>query len=148
MSARRRSLSIALVLFLMPLSAAFPRRAQSTTAPASQSDDANPLSNRTGTPREKALQRFGGDFLTALAVAEALAMTHDPIFDRPLSKAIVHLARCQQPGGGWDYTAARTGRVDTSITGWVLMALKSAAAAGVSPPRECLWRILDHFDNA
>jgi hypothetical protein len=88
------------------------------------------------------------DAVATLAVAEAYLATNDPIFETPLRRAVAHLARSQQRGGGWDYSARQTGRNDTSITGWVLMAIKSAQAAGVSAPPETVWRMIDHFKNA
>jgi len=88
------------------------------------------------------------DALATLAIAEAAALTHDPVFAGPLRRAVAHLARAQQDGGGWDYSARQTGRDDTSISGWVLMAFKSAAAAGVAAPPETIWRMVGHFERA
>lgn len=88
------------------------------------------------------------DAVATLAIAEASIMTGDPVFDRPLRRAVASLARSQQESGGWDYTAHPTNRNDTSITGWVLMALKSAQAAGVSPPADTVWRMIGHFERA
>ncbi len=89
------------------------------------------------------------DALAAIAIAEAHALTKDPILKEPLQGVVAHLSRCQQPGGGWDYRDdVKTGRNDTSITGWVLMALKSAQAAGIDVPVETRFRIMGHFDNA
>lgn len=86
--------------------------------------------------------------LCTLAVAEAFASTKDPVFDRPLRRAVVFLARAQQDDGGWDYLAARTHRNDAHITGWALMALRSAAAAGIDPPADTVWRAIDFLESA
>ncbi|MFQ5425199.1 MAG: hypothetical protein ACE5F9_14635 [Phycisphaerae bacterium] len=97
---------------------------------------------------EDRMQMFG-DAIATLAVAEAYRLTHDRVFLDPLRRAVKHLEHAQQQRGGWDYTAdTRTGRNDTSITGWVVMALKSAKAAGVEPRDETVFRIIDQFDWA
>ncbi|MCK6457803.1 MAG: terpene cyclase/mutase family protein [Phycisphaerae bacterium] len=89
------------------------------------------------------------DAIATLAVAEASVLTNDRVFRLPLERGVRNLERAQQHDGGWDYTAdVRTARNDTSITGWVLMALKAAAAANVRPSVETRWRILAHFDRA
>ena len=89
------------------------------------------------------------DAIATLAVAEAYALTKDRAFLSPLTAAVRHLERSQQKAGGWDYTAdASTGRNDSSVTGWVMMALKAAQAAGVEPAVETRFRLLEHFDRA
>ncbi|MFQ5429484.1 MAG: HEAT repeat domain-containing protein [Phycisphaerae bacterium] len=89
------------------------------------------------------------DAIATLAIAEAFILTHDPVFENPLERAVGHLARSQQLGGGWDYSDdATTNRNDTSITSWVLMALKSAQAAGITIPRKTRFRLVKHFDRA
>ena len=89
------------------------------------------------------------DAIATIAMAEAYDLTQDAVFKEPLERAIKHITRSQQVGGGWDYTDdTNTGRNDTSITGWVLMALKSAHAAGVAVPVSTRFRLIEHFDNA
>lgn len=73
--------------------------------------------------------------IATLALAECLAMTRDPALKAPVQRGVAFLVATQQPCGGWDYTDDRTtGRCDMSITGWVAMALKSAAESGIRPP--------------
>ncbi len=75
--------------------------------------------------------------VAAMAIAEAYAMTNDPRLRVPAQKAIdVLLARqIKDPkdgyGLGWDYVTSDS-RNDSSVSGWAVMALKSAAAGGLN----------------
>ena len=75
--------------------------------------------------------------ICAMALAEAFAMTQDPKLREPAQKAIDHLLSVQNGqdngygGLGWDYTQPKT-RNDSSVSGWVIMALKSANAGGLN----------------
>jgi hypothetical protein len=81
--------------------------------------------------------------ICTLAMAEAYGMTRSPLLRRPVEKALSFLYRAQNPSPsgqgklGWRYTI-QPGDNDTSVTGWVVMALKSAKAAGIEVPREVL----------
>jgi hypothetical protein len=98
--------------------------------------------------REGSLMDPGGTMyshgLAALALCEALAMTHDP--DDPPESAAVRAAQrkladtaqrairfielAQHSGGGWRYAPKQPG--DTSVFGWQLMALRSGHLAGLT----------------
>ncbi|MFQ5654494.1 MAG: prenyltransferase/squalene oxidase repeat-containing protein [Planctomycetota bacterium] len=69
--------------------------------------------------------------ITSFCVAEAAILTGDSRYRARLREALRFSARAQQPGGGWDYTAARTLRNDLSVSGWQVMAIHSARGAGV-----------------
>ncbi|MBN8526188.1 MAG: terpene cyclase/mutase family protein [Planctomycetes bacterium] len=75
--------------------------------------------------------------IATMALAEAYAMTNDPSLRGPSQKAVdVLIARQNQDasggyGLGWDYTKA-SNRNDSSVTGWCIMALKSAYAGGLN----------------
>ncbi len=88
------------------------------------------------------------DAICTIAVAECYTLTRDDILRKPLERAVNHLARAQQPEGGWDYTDTLTHRNDSSITGWCVMAIKSAQAAGVDVPLETRLNLIRHFDRA
>jgi len=85
--------------------------------------------------------------ICALALAEGLAMTEDESLRGPVERAVNFLLRCQQEHGGWDYFQFRTGRSDSSVTGWVVMALKSASAAGVHVPPETWYRTFGFIES-
>ncbi len=79
--------------------------------------------------------------IASMAMAEAVAMG-DYNLKGPTQKAIDYLVACQNPGMGWRYTnynvagtpAEEGGNNDTSVTGWVVMALKSAKVAELTVP--------------
>ncbi|MGE0431956.1 MAG: prenyltransferase/squalene oxidase repeat-containing protein [Planctomycetota bacterium] len=74
--------------------------------------------------------------VSTLALAEAFAMTGDARTRRAVVKALDWLYDAQQPTGGWDYTNNKyQERTDTSITGWVVMAMKSALIGGIDVSR-------------
>ncbi len=76
--------------------------------------------------------------IATLALSEALGMTSDPKLRDPVARAVQFIVAAQnQSTGGWRYLPGQYG--DTSIFGWQLMALKSAALAGVSVP-EPTWQ--------
>jgi len=70
----------------------------------------------------------------ALALAEAYGLSTAAVYKQPAQKAIDFLVEAQNPGLGWRYTA-RPGNNDTSVTGWAVMALKSAYISGLAVPR-------------
>jgi len=76
--------------------------------------------------------------VAAMAIAEAYAMSNDPTLKGPAQKAIdIVLARQSKDrsggyGLGWDYTAPNPARHDASVSGWNVMALKSATAGGLA----------------
>jgi len=85
--------------------------------------------------------------IATLCLAEAYAMTKDEKLHEPLVRAVGYIYQAQQRSGGWDYTELRTDRNDTSVTGWQVMALKSAHAAGLNVPWKVTYGILNHFER-
>jgi hypothetical protein len=70
--------------------------------------------------------------VATLFLCELYAMTREPTLLRPCERAVDFLTASQQRSGGWDYTAEKeSNRSDMSITGFVVMALKSARIAGI-----------------
>ena len=73
--------------------------------------------------------------IATLALCEAYGMTRDETLREPAQRAVDFLAYSQDPlAGGWRYTP-RVGS-DTSVTGWGMMALKSAELSGLNVPKE------------
>lgn len=67
-----------------------------------------------------------------LVLCEALAMTHDSYLREPAQAAVKYLVKAQHRRGGWRYEPGQPG--DVSVTGWALMALRSAKLAGIEVP--------------
>lgn len=74
--------------------------------------------------------------LSAIALCEAYAMTGDPELAMPAQAALNFIAVCQCDDGGWRYQPRQPSGGDTSVTGWMVMALKSGHLGHlVVPPR-------------
>jgi hypothetical protein len=72
--------------------------------------------------------------IAAIALCEAYGMTHDPALREPAQKALEFIVAAQDPkGGGWRYQPGVAS--DTSVTGWMMMALKSGELAGLKVAR-------------
>jgi hypothetical protein len=69
--------------------------------------------------------------IATLALCEAFGMTQDETLREAAQRAVDFLTASQDPiAGGWRY-APRVGS-DTSVTGWAMMALKSAELSGLN----------------
>jgi len=68
--------------------------------------------------------------IAALAMSEAFGMTQDPELREPAQLALDYIVATQhRRRGGWRYTPQIS--ADTSVTGWMMMALKSGELAGL-----------------
>jgi hypothetical protein len=104
---------------------------------------------------------IGGDSqgLVALTLSEGYAMTQSPVLRDSLERALNVIIRGQsaakangQHVGGWRYHPSSDDS-DMSVTGWMIMALTSAKAAGLNVPPEVyqkanqfLWNMYDVKD--
>ena len=76
--------------------------------------------------------------VATLALAEAYGLTKDPSLRETLQQAVDFVVAAQNKShGAWDYRP-KSKRMDTSVSGWQLMALKSADLAGIEIPSESL----------
>jgi hypothetical protein len=73
-----------------------------------------------------------GHGLATIAVCEAYSLTQDPVLRRPAQLAVNYIVRAQHDAGGWRYAPGQPG--DLSVSGWQIMALKSAQLAGLDVP--------------
>jgi len=74
-----------------------------------------------------------GHGIATSALAEATCFSSSPMMDAALQKAVdyIHAARGPDGDDGWRYDVPSLGDTDTSITGWMIVALKAAEKAGV-----------------
>lgn len=85
--------------------------------------------------------------LATLVLCEAYGMTQDPSLKEPAQKALNFIVASQHPErGGWRY-APQVGS-DTSVSGWMMMALKSGELAGLAVPRETYDRLRQWLDKS
>jgi hypothetical protein len=83
--------------------------------------------------------------LAAIALCEAYGLTQDPVLRKPAQLAVNYIVRAQHPAGGWRYATGQAG--DTSVTGWQIMALKSAQMAGLDIPEVALRKAQRYLDS-
>jgi len=81
--------------------------------------------------------------IATLALCEAYAMTRDEELHKPCVAAVTFIVNSQdKKGGGWRYFPGQVG--DTTVTGWMLMALKSAQLTYLPVPDET-WTLAKKF---
>ncbi|HEV8001456.1 MAG TPA: prenyltransferase/squalene oxidase repeat-containing protein [Planctomycetaceae bacterium] len=93
------------------------------------------LEGNSGDLRGKVVSNEGmyADAIATLALCEAYVQTGDLELKTHAQQAVNFLVAAQDHrGGGWRYTPHQPG--DTTVTGWVLMALKSAKAGHLRIP--------------
>ena len=81
--------------------------------------------------------------IAALAMSEAYGMTQDPELRQAAQDAIRYIVVTQhQTRGGWRYTPQVSS--DTSVSGWMMMALKSGELSGLKVPKNT-YAGIDHW---
>jgi hypothetical protein len=90
-----------------------------------------------------------GQALATVALCEAYGMTHDADLKEPAQTALDYIAYVQDNHtGGWRYNPGESG--DTTVTGWMLMALKSGQMARLNVQSPAIFgaeRFLDSVQN-
>ncbi len=87
-----------------------------------------------------------GHAICTLAMTEAYGLTRFPLFERPAERGLDFIERCRNPYSAWRYGVA-PGDDDTSVTGWMVMALKSAEGAGLKVDPTALSGARAFFDS-
>lgn len=80
--------------------------------------------------------------IAAFALCEAYQLTEDPDLRHAAQLATQFIVTAQNYQGGWGYLPKQPG--DLTVSGWQVMALKSAQAAGLKVPASTIFR-LDNF---
>lgn len=87
--------------------------------------------------------KFGGSLeegsmyahgIATIALAEAYAMTGDTSLHEPVAAAVKFIESAQHSAGGWRYSPGEPG--DMTVTGWQIMALKSAQLRDINASPE------------
>ena len=82
----------------------------------------------------------------ALCEVRAMAGAHRHTLIRPTQAAVNFCLRAQNPGLAWRYES-RSGDNDTSVTGWMLLALKAARMADIKVPDETFLSARAYLDR-
>jgi len=85
--------------------------------------------------------------IATMALAEAYGMTGTPTLRATAQAAVDFLVGAQNPYMGWRY-GVRPGDNDTSVTGWAVLALKSALLADLTVPPEAFAGARNWLDKA
>jgi hypothetical protein len=68
--------------------------------------------------------------ICAMAMAEAYGLSGDPVLKPIADKGVEFMLKAQNPGLGWRY-GVQPGVNDSSVSGWMVLALKSCKMAGL-----------------
>jgi hypothetical protein len=85
--------------------------------------------------------------LATIALCEVRSTSDDQELSSAAARAVDFCLRAQLPGRGWKYRA-RSGRNDTSVTGWMFQALVAGKKAGFEVSKEALAGALAWFTEA
>lgn len=101
-------------------------------------------------PESNKSARLYSHAIATLVLTEAYGMTQDPLLREPCERALAYIEATQDPQhGGWRYySGVRDRRTDTSVTGWMLMALQSGRLARLNSKPETWARIEGWLDLA
>ncbi len=84
--------------------------------------------------------------ICTMAMAEAFGMSNSNLLRASAQRAVDFLIECRNPYLGWRY-GQRPGDNDSSVTGWAVLALKSAKFSGLHVPDEAFEGALKWFDQ-
>ena len=80
-------------------------------------------------------------------MTEAYGLTQAPVFKGPAQKGISFILRAQNPYAAWRYSYPPDGDNDTSVTGWMVMVLKSGHLSGLTIDEVALQNALSFVEE-
>ncbi|TDJ69333.1 MAG: hypothetical protein E2O39_11795 [Planctomycetota bacterium] len=86
--------------------------------------------------------------IATLAICEAYYFSKSPLIKNTAQKAANYIMQARNPYGAWRYDVPPVGDNDTSITGWMVFALKSAEEAGLAVEGDAFAGALQWLDEA
>lgn len=104
------------------------------------------MDKKTGFMGEKGAHHGSyGHGLATIVLCEAYGLTQDSNLRRPAQAAINYIITAQHEAGGWRYRPGEAG--DLSVTGWMVMGLKSALMAGLDVPAVTVRKAQSYLDT-
>jgi hypothetical protein len=92
--------------------------------------------------------RFYTHGLCTIAVCELYQMTEREMYRQAAQDAVDYCVRNQDEYGGWRYGQPNNiPDSDVSVTGWIVMALQTARAAGLTVPHETFDKVTKFLDT-
>ncbi|MHC4375505.1 MAG: prenyltransferase/squalene oxidase repeat-containing protein [Planctomycetota bacterium] len=85
--------------------------------------------------------------IATLALAEALYGAPNPILKPKVQKAVNYILKARDPYLAWRYSYPSDGDNDTSITGWMVFALKAAKEAKCKVPEDAFRGAVSWFNE-
>ena len=85
--------------------------------------------------------------IATLALCEVYYFSKSPLIKKNAQKAVNYIARARNQYGAWRYDVPPSGENDTSVTGWMLFALKSAKDAKLKIDEEAITDGLAFLDD-
>jgi hypothetical protein len=85
--------------------------------------------------------------IATLAVCEAFYFDKSPLLKSTAQKAVNYIGKARNPYGAWRYDVPPIGDNDTSVTGWMVFALKSAEEGKLKIDNEAFLGAKNWFDE-
>ena len=85
--------------------------------------------------------------IATLAICEAYYFSKSPLIKRTAQDAINYISTARTPYSAWRYDVPPVGDNDTSVTGWMVFAIKSAEEAGLKIDEESYVGALSWLDE-